>query len=213
MRDRSASSRSRISSTADCKVSSMLVPVSPSGTGKTLSASTSSRLTVSQASEPSSASLKRRPSHSRIGMVAAPVRLWISAAAAPADVDSLDVDVDFHHREPEGAFDGVAHRIAEVVRDLRHPGAVLDDHIEGNGDPVLADLDLDAPVDLVAVKPLRQAVPQPTGGHGDHAIATGRGMTGDGGDHMARHLDPPEVPGLDQRPRRLPGPWRVGLRL
>src|SRR5712664_1788213 len=126
-----------MSSIADCKVRSMLVPVSPSGTGKTLSASTSSRLTASQASEPRSASLKRRPSHSRIGMVAAPVRLWISAAAAPADMDSLDVDVDFHHREAEGALDGVAHRVAEVVCDFRDPRAVLHDHVERDGDPVL----------------------------------------------------------------------------
>src|ERR1700716_991631 len=171
--ERSASSTSRMSSIADCKVSSMLVPVSPSGTGKTLSASTSSRLTVSQASEPNRASLKRRPSHSRIGMVAAPVSFWISAAAAPADVDSLDVDVDFHHREAKGAFHGIAHRIAEVVGDFRDARAVLDDHVERDGDPVLADLDLDAPMDLVAVEPLRQAVPQATSSHGDHAIATG----------------------------------------
>src|SRR6202171_1821683 len=97
---------------ADCNVRSMLVPVSPSGTGKTLSASTSSRLTVSQASEPSRASLKRRPSHSMMGMVAAPVRLWISAAAAPTDVDPLNVDVDFHHREPQGDLDGVDGAVA-----------------------------------------------------------------------------------------------------
>src|SRR6202171_5966041 len=101
---------------ADCNVRSMLVPVSPSGTGKTLSASTSSRLTVSQASEPSSASLKRRPSHSRIGTVAAPVRLWMSAAAAPADVDALDIDVDFHHRQAEGAAHGGAPRVHEGKR-------------------------------------------------------------------------------------------------
>src|SRR5947209_1195682 len=155
-----------MSSIADCKVRSMLVPVSPSGTGKTLRASTSSRFTVSQASEPSRASLKRRPSHSRIGTVAAPVRLWISAAAAPADVDPLDVDVDLHHRQAEGAFDGVANRVAEVVRDLRDPSAVLHDHVKGDRDPVLADLDLDAPMDLVAVKPFRQAVPQAASGHG-----------------------------------------------
>src|SRR4029077_8511171 len=143
---------------------------------------------------------------------AAPVRPWMSAAAAPADVDSLDVDVDLHHRETEGAFDRVAHRIAEVVRDLRDARAVLHDHVEGDGDAVLADLDLNAPMDLIAVEPLRQAVAQPAGSHGDHAITAGRGVTGDGGDHMARHLDPPEVPGLDQRPRRLPGPLGVSLR-
>src|SRR5881227_1381949 len=116
----------------------MLVPVSPSGTGKTLRASTSSRLTVSQASEPSRASLNRRPSHSVIGMVAAPVRLGISAAATPADVDPLDVD--FHDRETEGTLDRIADGVREVIRDLRDPGAVLDDDVERNGHPILAHL-------------------------------------------------------------------------
>src|SRR5438067_12032949 len=142
VRERSASSTSRMSSTADCKVRSMLVPVSPSGTGKTLRASTSSRLTVSQASEPSRASLNRRPSHSVMGMVAAPVRLGISAAATPADVDPLDVDVDFHDRETEATLDRIADRIREVVRDLRDPCAGLDGDVERDGHPLLADSDL-----------------------------------------------------------------------
>src|SRR4030081_356149 len=183
--ERSASSTSRMSSIADCNVRSMLVPVSPSGTGNTLSASTSSRLTVSQASEPSRASLKRRPSHSRMGMVAAPVRLWMSVAAAPADVDPPDVDVDFPPREPEGALDRVAHRIAEIVGDFRNPRAVLHDHVEPDGDAILADLDLDPPMDLVAVKPLGQAIAQAARRHGDDTITAGRGMPGDGGNHMA----------------------------
>jgi hypothetical protein len=49
-----------------------------------------------------------------MGMVAAPVRLGISAAATPADVDPLDVDVDFHNRESEGAL----HRIPDGVREI-----------------------------------------------------------------------------------------------
>src|SRR3979411_896157 len=118
-----------MSSIADCNVSSMLVPVSPSGTGKTLSASTSARLTVSQASEPSRASLNKRPSHSRMGMVAAPVRPGMSAAATPADVDTLDVDVDFHDRESEGALDRIADGGREVVGKLREHGAVLLDDV------------------------------------------------------------------------------------
>src|SRR5205807_3688459 len=160
VRERSASSTSRMSSTADCKVRSMLVPVSPSGTGKTFRESTSSRLTVSQASEPSRASLNRRPSHSVMGMVAAPVRLGISAAATPADVDPLDVDVDFHDRESEGPLDRIPDRVREVVGHLRDPGAVLDNDIEGDGDPVLAHFHFDAPMQLVAMQPLGQAVAQ-----------------------------------------------------
>src|SRR5439155_15042240 len=171
VRERSASSRSRMSSTADCNVSSMFVPVSQTGTGKTLRASTSSRLTVSQASEPSRASLNRRPSHSVMGMVAAPVRLGISAAATPADVDPLDVDVDFHDRETEGTLDRIADRVREVVRDLRDPGAVLDDDVERNGHPILAHLDLDAALDFVAMQTLRQSLSQAAVSHGDHAYA------------------------------------------
>src|ERR1700732_1085081 len=160
IRERSASSTSRMSSTADCKVRSMLVPVSPAGTGKTLRASTSSRLTVSQAREPSRASLNRRPSHSVMGIVAAPVRLGISAAATPADVDTLDVDVDFHDREAQGPLDRISDGIREIVRNLRNPGAVFDDDVQRDGDPILAYLDLDAPVQFVAVQALGQTVPQ-----------------------------------------------------
>ncbi len=47
----------------------MLVPVSPSGTGNTFSASISSRLAVNQATAPCRASLKRGPSHARMGSV------------------------------------------------------------------------------------------------------------------------------------------------
>src|SRR6059058_2835338 len=105
--ERSGSSSPRMSSTADCNVNSILVPVSPSGTGKTLSASTSSRLIVSQASEPSKASLNSRPSHSLMGMVGAPVRVGVSAAAAAADMDALDIDVDLDHGQTEGALDRI----------------------------------------------------------------------------------------------------------
>src|SRR5881392_4353552 len=109
MAERLGSSSPRMSSTADCSVNSMLVPVSPAGTGNTLSASTSSRLTVSQASEPSRASLNSRPSHSVMGMVGAPVRVLVSAAAAAAttDVDALDVDVDLDHGQSQGALDRI----------------------------------------------------------------------------------------------------------
>src|SRR5207253_10780190 len=114
MVDRSGSSSPRMSSTADCKVNSMFVPVSPSGTGNTLSASTSSRLMVSQASEPSRASLNSRPSHSVMGMVGAPVRVLVSAAAAAtaADVDALDVDVNLDYGQAQSAL----HRIPDVMR-------------------------------------------------------------------------------------------------
>src|SRR5207249_7842664 len=116
MVDRSGSSSPRMSSTADCKVNSMFVPVSPSGTGNTLSASTSSRLIVSQASEPSRASLNSRPSHSVMGMVGAPVRVVVSVAAAAAttDVDALDVDVDLDHGQSQGALDRIPDGIRKV---------------------------------------------------------------------------------------------------
>src|SRR2546422_4570649 len=120
MAERSGSSSPRMSSTADCKVKSMLVPVSPSGTGKTLSASTSSRLIVSQASEPSRASLNSWPSHSVMGMVGAPVRVLVSAAAAAtaADVDALDVDVDLDYGQTQSALDRIADGVREVVGDF-----------------------------------------------------------------------------------------------
>src|SRR5256885_1558385 len=156
VRERSESSRSGMSSTADCKVRSMLVPVSPSGTGKTFRESTSSRLTVSHASEPSRASLNRRPSHSVMGMVAVPVRLGISAAATPADVDPLDVDVDFHDGETEGTLDRIPNRVREVVGDLRDACAVLDDDVERDRHPVLAHFDLDTTLrDLRKGPPVR----------------------------------------------------------
>src|SRR3979490_3210616 len=60
----SFASDSRMSSTADWRVKSMLVPVSPSGTGKTVSRLTSSWLAVSQLRLPSRARLKSRPSTS-----------------------------------------------------------------------------------------------------------------------------------------------------
>src|SRR6202011_3138980 len=186
--ERSASSTSRMSSTADCKVRSMLVPVSPSGTGKTLRASTSSRLTVSQASEPSRASLNKRPLHSVMGMVAAPVRLGISAAATPADMDTLDVDVDFHDRESEGALDRIPDGVPEVVGHLRDPRAVLHDDVQRNAEPTLTHLDLDAPMQFVAVQALGQAISQAAGSHGDNAVAARRRMPGNGGDPMGGHL-------------------------
>src|SRR5436309_12566692 len=180
MVDRSGSSSPRMSSTADCKVNSMLVPVSPSGTGNTLSASTSSRLIVSQASEPSRASLNSRPSHSVMGMVGAPVRVLVSAAAAAAttDVDALDVDVDLDHGQSQGALDRIPDGIRKDVCDFGHPRPVLDDDIEGDGDSVLPDLDLEAAVQLVAVQALGEPVAQPAGGHPHDAVASGGSVAG-----------------------------------
>jgi hypothetical protein len=93
-----------------------------------------------------------------MGMIAAPVRLGMSAAAAPADVDTLDVDVDLDDWKAEGSLDRITDRGREIVGDLRDPGAVLDDDEERDGDPVLADVDLDAPMEFVAVQSLGQAV-------------------------------------------------------
>jgi len=93
-----------------------------------------------------------------MGMVAAPVRLGMSAAATPTDVDTLDVDVDFHDREAERPLHRIADRVREIVGDLRDPGAVLDDDVEGDRDPVVADFDLDATMEFVAVQALREAI-------------------------------------------------------
>jgi hypothetical protein len=120
-----------------------------------------------------------------MGMVAAPVRLGISAAAAPADVDSLDVDVDFHDRKAKGSLHRIADRVRKVVGHLRDSGTVLDDDVKGDGDPVLADLDLDTPVQFVAVQPFGQTVSQTAGGHGDNAVTARRRMPSNGGDDMA----------------------------
>jgi len=68
------------------------------------------------------------------------------------------------------------------VGHLRDAGAVLDDDIQRDGDPILAHLDLDASMEFVTVQPLGQAVAQPAGGHPDYAIAAGGRVAGYGGD-------------------------------
>ena len=73
----SAAFDSFTSSTADCRVSSMFVPVSPSGTGKTLSRFTSSWLVPSQLRLPSSARLNSGPS-TPIAFVAAKAQVLSS---------------------------------------------------------------------------------------------------------------------------------------
>src|SRR5438105_5947499 len=212
MTERSGSSSSRMSSTADWRVSSMLVPVSPSGTGKTLRASTSSRLSVSQASEPSNASLNSRPSHCVMGMDGALVIGDVSAAAT-TDVNALHIHIHLNHRQAEGPLDRIPDRIRKVMSDFGDTGGVLEDDVERDRHPLVAHLDFDPAVKLVAMQPLRQAIAQAAGSHPHHPVAAGGRMPGNGGDDVTRYLDPPEVSGLDQRPRRLPGARRIGLRL
>src|SRR5579859_3175680 len=96
------------SSTADSRVSSMLVPVSPSGTGKTLRRLTSSWLAESQARLPSSACLKRGPS------TATGSGLPFGAIF----VYPLHEHVDLGHGHSHPAFDLESNRRLEVVGDL-----------------------------------------------------------------------------------------------
>src|SRR4030088_439124 len=92
---------SLMSSTADCRVSSMLVPVSPSGTGKTLSRLISSWWALSQARLPSSARFKSWPSTARGAFgLSRPVIF----------VDPLHEDVDLRHRHPHRPLHLEAHR-------------------------------------------------------------------------------------------------------
>jgi len=120
-----------------------------------------------------------------MGMVAAPVSLWISAAATPADVDTLDVDVDFHDWEAQGPLDRISDGVREVVSNFRDPGAVFDDDVKRDGDSIVTHLDLDATVQFVAVQALGQSVSQAAGSHCHDAVAARRRMTGNGGHDMA----------------------------
>jgi hypothetical protein len=94
-------------------------------------------------------------------MVEVPVRTGVLPAAvslAPTDVDALDVDVDLHHGQAKRALDRVANSIGKVVGDFRHASAVLDDDVEGDGDAVVPDLDLDAAMQVIPMEPFGEAV-------------------------------------------------------
>src|SRR5437588_3299927 len=122
----SLAGESRTSSTADWRVSSMLVPVSPSGTGKTLSRLTSSWLDASQFRLPSSACLRSWPS-------TFPERA--GSARAAIFLHPLHEHVHAHHRHSGGALDLELHCRLQVVRHLGDPHPVVDDHVDDDLEP------------------------------------------------------------------------------
>src|SRR6202051_1657701 len=125
------------SSTAERRVRYMFDPVSPSGTGKTLRsliscwlASSHESAAVSPAracSPPIWRSGSRSTASSGAGLVADTVDLRMNA---------LDVHVHRDHGQAQGLLDGVAHRAHQVVRHLADTGAVFDDHVELDDEPV-----------------------------------------------------------------------------
>ena len=100
-------------------------------------------------------------------------------------MNSLNVDVDLDDRQPERPLDRIPNRIPEVVGNFGNPRPKFDDDKEGYGDPILADLDLNAAVQIFSVQPLRQTVAKTLGRHRDHPIAPGGGMAGNQSHDMA----------------------------
>src|ERR1035438_10757649 len=102
----------------------MLEPVSPSGTGKTLSSFTCPGLAWTPASELRSPARRVAPSISRSGSR----ELAASASSAPVialfQVDPLNVDVDSDDVQAEGPLDLVLDRAHQVVGDLADAGPV-----------------------------------------------------------------------------------------
>src|ERR1700686_5125611 len=138
---------SRASSTAERRVRYMFEPVSPSGTGKTLRsliscwlASSHESAAVSPArtcSPPIWRSGSRSTASSGAGLVADTVALRMNA---------LDVHVHRNHGQAQRLLDGVAHRTHQVVGHLADTGAVFDDHVKLDDEPVGGHLDLDPPM-------------------------------------------------------------------
>src|SRR5215471_9630748 len=116
---------SRMSSTADCSVRSMFVPVSPSGTGKTFRRLISSWCAFSHARLPNSACF----------------RSWPSTLPAPAPLDlavipvsPLHEDVHLGHSHSRRSLHLEPDRALQVVRDLGDPDTVLHHHVEVDGE-------------------------------------------------------------------------------
>src|SRR6185312_6473088 len=120
----SVACESLMSSTADWRVSSMLVPVSPSGTGNTLRRLSSSWFAASHPTLPSSACLNWVPSTVDRRFVARAIRRRRPLGALFPD--ALDVDVDLCDGNVDRPLDGELDRLLEVVRDLGDPDPVLD---------------------------------------------------------------------------------------
>src|ERR1035437_3146253 len=190
------------SSTAERMVRYMLEPVSPSGTGKTLSSLTCSWLACSHARELRSPARKAPPLISRSGARA----LAASALSAPVialfQVDPLDVDVDGDDVQAEGLLDLVLDRAHQVVGDLADAGPVLGDDVEVDDEAALPHFDLDAAVDGLAIEPLGDPVAEATSRHADDAVALPGRVTDDRGHHAPRDLDAAQPRGVAQGPSR-----------
>src|SRR5919204_6702877 len=158
----------------------MFVPVSPSGTGKTLSRLTSSWLAVSQLRLPSSACLKSCPS------TRSPVPALGSAAIL---VHPLDEYVHVAHGYAEKALDCEADRALEVVSDLGYPRSILNNHVDVDDELPVRVTDVDPLVHVLAPEQLGNAVAETAGGHAHDAVAAHCGMAGDRGHHARKDLD------------------------
>src|SRR5260370_718457 len=122
-----------MSSIADWSVRSMLITVSPSGSGNTLRRFTSSWLVANQLRLPSKACLNRGPS-TPAGLrdaMTEPHELRGFAASsrgplhsAPLFLDALNVHVDLHDGHAHRPFDFEFDRFLQVVGDLGDPHPV-----------------------------------------------------------------------------------------
>src|ERR1035437_5159087 len=187
------------SSTEERSVRYMFEPVSPSGTGNTLRSLISSWLAWSHARALRSAASTSSPPTSRSGSRR---RVSLDPASARAIVglqmDSLDVDVHGQDRDAQWFLHRVAHPAHQVVRHLADARAVSGDDVKLDEDAALADLDLHAPVGVLAIEALGDPVAQPARGHADDAVALLGGVADDGRDDTRRHLDPAEALGAGE---------------
>src|SRR5438067_4578177 len=177
----------------------MLVPVSPSGTGKTLSRLTSSWLDASQLRLPSSARLKSGPS--------TPVAFVAATTSAALFAHALDVDVDPDDRHVDRALDLELHRLLQVVGDLGDADPVLDDDVDVDDQSIVLLDHVDALVHVLTPEQLGEAVAEAAAGHPADAIAAGGGVSCDRGHRRRKYLDSAPLPGLDQGGGRFTGGW------
>src|SRR5215471_2711473 len=171
---------SRTCSTADCSVSSMLVPVSPSGTGNTLSRLTSSWCAPSHARLPSNACFRSWP-------FTLPPPVLSALVVIP--VDPLHEDVHLRDRDPGRTLDLEADSTLQVVRHFRDPDTVLDDDVQVDRQHLVHLPHLHSTVNVFAAQQSRDAVAQTPGCHAHDPVALDRGVSSNGTDHARKYLD------------------------
>src|SRR5512146_1759184 len=181
MRPTCRSPESLISFQAEVMVSDMFVPVSPSGTGNTLSAFTVCWLVLSQVRPASVRLLRACPSKGRLRSFSRRVVSTLIGCilSRVAHTQACYVDVDLVDGHPQRLLDVVLHSVGHAVRHGRNARAVFDDH-------------KDVDVDVVPVEPhrdalgrflrngQRQALRQVLRRQAHHAIGLQRGMVRDG---------------------------------